>query len=384
MNEILEKLKGYESHEQLVLLASRNSIGDEEKDYIEELISLPGFNWYLFLGIAFVNRVNGVVYQNIKDIKDIPKYVKYFLKTAYFEQKKRTELHIAQIQEVEKVLQDNDIKHSFLKGAVLNTLVYEFGERISSDTDMLVSVNDLDKVVSILKEIGYSQGEVYSDVFTPATKKEILFKKLNTYEIVPLAKPVDERHFPFHELDINFRLGNDATIEESESLLMRSSIIGNENYKISSFPIEEFLLFECIHHYREAIMVYKIVRGEDLTLYKFMDIHHLLARFGSVIDWDKLLQITKEMDRIKDVYYTLYFTEILYPQSISEDILNCFKPEDVSFLDEYRGRDNTDEVYKWKKDFIHRVFSYDRQIEAMANIKDEDDRFYSIKDTLRE
>lgn len=73
----------------------------------------------------------------------------------------------------------------------------------------MVGVQDIDKVIAILKKEDFIQGEVREGELVPATKKEILFSRLNTYEIVPLIKRLDDSHLPFHEMDINFKLGND-------------------------------------------------------------------------------------------------------------------------------------------------------------------------------
>lgn len=52
----------------------------------------------------------------------------------------------------------------------------------------MVGVQDIDKVIAILKKEDFIQGEVREGELVPATKKEILFSRLNTYEIVPLIK----------------------------------------------------------------------------------------------------------------------------------------------------------------------------------------------------
>lgn len=378
--EIISK---YKLHEQAVLLCSRRDVDEEIKEYVRTLFSTPGFNWYEFLGISMINRVNGVVYKNINDMEIVPKYVMYFLKIAYLEQEERTRTHRDEIIKVSEIFEKNGIRHVFLKGAVLNTIIYSPGDRISNDTDVMVHVEDLDKAVRLLSEDGYIQGKVVGGEVIPATKKELLFARLNTYEIVPLNKTVDERYLPFHAVDINFRLGNDASQEESTALLENTIILKENGYCIRTLPMEEFLIFLCIHHYREAIMVYKIVYGNDLVLYKFMDIHFLLSSRGGEIDWEKFREKVVKMNRQKDVYYTLYYAEQLYPGTISEEQLNLFKPNDITFLDEYRGKDNSDEVFKWNLNFEHRVFSYDRQIEAAKNIGDENARFKSIQSIIK-
>lgn len=61
----------------------------------------------------------------------------------------------------------------------------------------MVGVQDIDKVIAILKKEDFIQGEVREGELVPATKKEILFSRLNTYEIVPLIKRLDDSHLHF-------------------------------------------------------------------------------------------------------------------------------------------------------------------------------------------
>ena len=89
-NNVLQEISKFKPHEQLVLLSSRYLLSEDERKYIDMLIKRYDMNWSEFLGIALINRVNGVVYNNIKEYNDIPKYVKYFLEVAYREQKERT------------------------------------------------------------------------------------------------------------------------------------------------------------------------------------------------------------------------------------------------------------------------------------------------------
>lgn len=381
-NDVIEKIRKYRVYEQLVLLASRYELQEKEISYMNELVRRYDMDWSAFLGCAMLNRVNGVVYRNIKDIANIPKYVKYFLQIAYFEQQERTKIHQDEIKKIAEVFENENIKYAFLKGAVLNTIFYKNGDRISNDTDMMVDAADIDKVTKVLQNLGYVQGEVREGKLHPATKKEILFSRLNTYEIVPFNKPVDERYLPFHEIDINFRLSNDDAQESASIMLENTIVLNNIKYNIRTLSLEYFLTFLCIHHYREATMIFKIVSGNDLTLYKFMDIHFLISSKYREIDWERLLDICRTLGRQKDVYYTLYHTEMLYPNTLDEAILEKFKPENIDFLNEYKGRDNSQESYKWELDFVHRVFSNERRLEAMKNIADENGRYKEIRHYL--
>lgn len=53
---------------------------------------------------------------------------------------------------------------------------------------ILVGERDLGKVDKILKAMGYIQGIFKNGEIIPATKKEILFARLNTYETFPYSQ----------------------------------------------------------------------------------------------------------------------------------------------------------------------------------------------------
>ena len=92
----------------------------------------------------------------------------------------------------------------------------------------------------------------------------------------------------------------------------------------------------------------------------------------------------KTLNRLLEVYYTLFYTEELYPGTITEEILQKFKPENTDFLNEYKGRDNTNETYKWRLGFKERVLNSDRKIEAMQNISEEYNRYKDLLAKLKD
>ncbi len=92
-------------------------------------------------------------------------------------------------------------------------------------------------------------------------KKEILFAKMNTYEVYPYVKWIGDECFPFHEIDINFKLENGARIEDVKDMLKHTMRIENSEYGIRTLDVDSFLIFLCIHHYREATMLFKNFRG---------------------------------------------------------------------------------------------------------------------------
>ena len=382
--KIAAELKEFVQEEKMTLLLSRKDYDGTMEEYIQNMIFNERINWNLFLGFSITHRVNAVIFNRITKMEDVPVTVKRSLQFMLLSQIQRNACHKQEIAKISAELEREDVNYAFLKGAVLNFVYYGEGERISNDTDILVNVEDLAKVIKICKKMGYIQGYVKSGEIVPATKKEIMFAQLNTYETVPMIKETGNPYFPFHEFDINFRLGNDDKGEMSKIMLKDTVIVGNSTFKLRTMSPERFLIYLCIHLYREATMVYKIVRGDDLILYKFMDIHYFIISNQQKMSWEKLLKEAELLDRQKDVYYALYFTEKLYPGTVESEILNSFDMLGKDFLNQYRGRDNSEEVYEWKLKFHERMFNDVSRIkEAKENIERENERYNCIRKELK-
>lgn len=381
--KIIDEIKEFKLYEQAVLLLSRTSIDDGIIAYLNGIMNSHDFDWDRFMGTIINHRVNGVVYRNMLNLDHTPLQVERTLQYIYMAQGKRNMLHRAEIKKIFEELEKANVKYAFLKGSVLNSVFYKYGERISNDTDIMVSPSDLTKVSKICSELGYFQGFIKKGVEVPATKKEILFAKMNTYEIVPFVKKIDSEFFPFHSIDINYKLSNDEDGKLSEVLIENTEIIEYSNHKIRSMSIENFLIYLCVHLYREATMLFKIRSGDDLALYKFMDIHFYISKMNDKINWIKLKETAVYINRFNDVYYTLYYTEKLYPGTINLSILELFKPKNVEYLNQYFGKDNSNEVYNWDMTFEQRMFNCERCNEAMRNLSEESQRFDKIMGELK-
>ena len=115
-----------------------------------------------------------------------------------------------------------------------------------------------------------------------------------------------------------------------------------------------------------------------------MDIHHYIEANRQNISWKKMQEEVFQLDKVEDIYYVLFYTEKLYPGTIDDNVLDMFEPDDVRYLDQYRGRDNSNEVYDWEMDFYERMFHpRARMAEAEKNIGRESERYHSIREELQ-
>jgi hypothetical protein len=124
-------------------------------------------NWDIFLQLTRHHRVYPYIYHKLKliDEKWIPPYV---IQEVYREYSKNT-FHMLRLSgEMEhlcKLLTDNKIDVLLLKGPVLATDLYgDLSRRTSSDLDMLIPINDLDKMHELLLELDYVKEDYFSTV----------------------------------------------------------------------------------------------------------------------------------------------------------------------------------------------------------------------------
>lgn len=115
-------------------------------------------DWKLFLDLAFHHRVYPILYSRLKnmDEKVVPSFVTQFL----YQQYKINTLQMLQlsseIEHIDNIFKDNNIKSLFLKGPFLSKELYgDLSLRPSSDIDILVPINELVSVNKILLDNGY-------------------------------------------------------------------------------------------------------------------------------------------------------------------------------------------------------------------------------------
>ena len=70
--------------------------------------------------------------------------------------------------------------------------------------------------------------------------------------------------------------------------------------------------------------------------------------------------------------------------SIPTGILDMIKPANENIIEQYKGRDNTTQVYTWEHNIYVRAFSNSRRLEALKKIREENERFEDICQRLRE
>ncbi|NRD76977.1 nucleotidyltransferase family protein [Bacillus sp. BRMEA1] len=117
---------------------------------------LTGLDWDLFLKLAMHHRVYPLLYAKVKNLDGIPLEVLQTLKNKTKENTLQMLKLSAEIGQIGKVFENNQIPLLFIKGPVLAAELYgDISLRTSKDLDLLISSADMEKAEKLLQKLGY-------------------------------------------------------------------------------------------------------------------------------------------------------------------------------------------------------------------------------------
>ena len=97
-------------------------------------------NWIEILGFLTYHRLAGLTYEKIKNLNvrnfDYPVYLNTYMINQ--SQKIRTYEQNKWINIISNELNKKNIRYVFLKGAILNNTLFNYGSRVSNDIDILI------------------------------------------------------------------------------------------------------------------------------------------------------------------------------------------------------------------------------------------------------
>lgn len=337
---------------------------------IEELIKNNEINWINILGFISYHRIAGLVYEKMNKIDiqllDYPVFFSTYMINQ--SQKLRNNKQLSEIKIISKKLNEHQIKHIFLKGAVLNHFIFEAGSRASNDIDILINKNSIEKVTKILNELGYVQGKYnYKKKEIEKFSDEELKLSLKTKgETSPFIKKTEDIAIKTMDVDLNFSLDwtpnyNQDTIDYILSNRVEVNI--DENITIYSANIYDNLIELCIHLYKDMALIDIIKKRKVFDLYKLIDIYYFINIYYEKINFKYLKSEIKKFNAEKYIYYALkYLTEIfndfqtsdiLYLIKDLEDNIDDLKILDIIF-DQYNEKNKLLTSTKLKD----RIFTY--------------------------
>ncbi|REK71607.1 nucleotidyltransferase family protein [Paenibacillus paeoniae] len=354
---------------QILLLFSKSSMIQEEVELFTKLIG-QHMNWSYVLGQLYFHKIPGIAWRNISkyileqgNIKCAYSKLYSTLQQTYLSNiaraKEQFELSIPLLSQLER----EGINYALLKGIVLSNSIYnDYGCREFNDLDILIDRASIKEVSQILNKLGYVQGTIdfRTNKVISSERKEIALWSMVSHEVYPFIKQFDMPLSKYHKADIQFSidlLTSTRTDEEVSVFLKRSQTVSIMGHKLSTLSWADFLIFLCIHFYKEAINYDEVIKYKDLLLYKSCDIHNMVNNHNLNIDWYQLIDTVKTFNIEKSIYYSLYYVSQLYGNFIPVFVLEALKPNNLDYLNKVTFYEKDHGLFTWTDTIVNRFFN---------------------------
>lgn len=313
------------------------------------------------LGHLFWNRMQAAAYAILKEkglVVVIPREFRSAIAGAYEQNREKNSSFFRCINELTDMLSTSGCRYAMLKGAYL-CRYYPEGMRTSNDIDLLVMPKDVTKIGKALADAGFSQGYIRNGSFVYASRKEIIESKMLRGETVPYIKEVGLPSMRYLEVDINFSLDyKNSDGRTLEDMLERATETEIEGMRIRTLAKDDFFIHLCAHLYKEATTLPWVEMKRDMTLYKYCDIHMLLANMTKN-ETEKMLDRAKELEMEKICAFAIIQTAALFDAKNAEAVSEAQK------------------ILEDAPDFIHTVISPKEKKSYVYSERDIAERFYS-------
>ena len=168
------------------------SLEDNNRQEIEKRLQSKTINWETVVEVSTAHYVFPAMYCNLKRVgflHYLPQELVNFMEHITNLNRERNDQIITQAKDLNTLLLANNITPIFLKGTgnLLAGLYEDIAERMVGDIDFIFSKEDYPKVITILRQFGYS--EVYKIKYHfPSTKHYRRLQKENNIAAVEIHK----------------------------------------------------------------------------------------------------------------------------------------------------------------------------------------------------
>lgn len=338
------------------------SIDADNTPAIQDIFKSNAIDYYTLLGYLCFNRLAGLVYSNIRKYQyEIPNDQFLFaLENMFNAQKIRCNILRKEIQLINSACMNKDFPFALLKGSILSATIYQDGQRVSNDIDILINSGDITNLTDTVKSLGYIQGEYdigTSKIIIP-TRREIVYRRMNWGEAFPLVKTFKKDIVKFLEIDINFSISwvpeDGSTVKE---MLSNTASYGESN--LQSLSLEDFLIHLLMHLYKELILFDCVEVMRDMEFYKFIDIVRFFESYSKKLNVDSLYEKIEKFSLENYIYTALLYIKNIFEDYVSIPILDTL----LSYL-ECNGAKIEDTIqvpekqkkYSYKGSFMDRIF----------------------------
>ncbi len=254
-----------------------------------------------------------------------------------------------------------DFPYAIIKGLPLAKAVYKDESYSgSSEINILIDKQNLQDIISILERQGFVQGYLNKNMtISKFTRKQMLFYLNSTNQVLPYIKPNTDERIPFICININFAIlwgkheSQSIEIKDFLSDTVKTTYGSVDFYTLS---IEKAFIQYCLHNYKEHSSLYLLSGNKSISLRRFCDVYSLVKKEN--INTDLVIKIAKLYDIEKYIYYTLYYTALVFDD---KSILEPYQELEIGepgFLDRFGLAES--EYNTWPIPFLDRLFCEDR------------------------
>lgn len=288
-------------------------------------------DWFYIGGILLNHRLSGYFYNGLtkKQHGKLPKELRDNLKLIVDAQKEKQKSIILELKEINKILMDSGVRFAALKGAFFGVCMYNMGDRRSNDIDLLVFEDDLEKLDTELRKVGFIQSNMSEGPIQEATKKEKLIQRMNYHDLVPYLRKLNDDYLA---LDINFLFDGKDNLIDKKVYEYGTHLYKGKDYEIMALPVETNLAFLCAHFYREATNTIWTSEKRDVILYKIVDIMNFIRMFKNEIEVMKWVDLMRDLNLDKKCYLTFKALSEFYSDNFIETILAKLDISDEAFM----------------------------------------------------
>ncbi len=307
----------WSSEDHLLLYCCRTKTGD--------LSEISDIDWNDFLEEARGESVSPLVFLRLPEIAahyNIPEYVTEDLKKDYYLSATKNALIFEELKNVLGLLNQNKLQVIVMKGAALAETAYgNPALRPMSDVDLLVKNEDIRKLDSLLKKLGYFPSDrSVDDVDFTSTY-------LTTLDYRNPAKNAPSFHIHWHF--VNSTIPNESYIghikmDDIWRDAVRTNIADTKAWVMSPHHL-------IIHLSEHAL---RVTHSLNKISY-FCDIDRAINYYGKSLDWDLLVRDTIKFNLNKMVYTTLYFSHYFIKANVPEEVLLKLKPKRFSIPEKF-------------------------------------------------
>jgi len=311
------------------------SIGLEEAglyNEFNEIISRPILNWLEIIHQALRQGLLPLVTYTIVSnsmLEKVPNEFQDLFLNTYLINKRMFNLGYGELSRIIKRFNAENINYVVTKGFSFDSTIYEGNYiRKTNDIDIMIEPKNKSKVFHILESLGYIVGYFNhntGEIEHISEERKKFYSMMNEFAPEYVIKTGDSIIQCIY-VDLNFSLtwfGSKYKVDTRTAIRSNTmiDIPGFYGEKMSIFNLEYQIIYTSLHLFKEAwVEMHGIIYGNDVQLYKFMDILWLLRQYGKKIDIDKLCAIILKFDIEKPMTWVLKHLDQVYGCNYCEQL----------------------------------------------------------------